>query len=261
MKKESIGTTAFGREIPLFRSEREDAAVLLVGGIHAREWITCDLLETLTASEKVTIDHVPCLNPDGVALAKYGLSSVERKEDRDRLVRLNGGEDFSLWKSNGMGVDINVNFDADWGEGKKNLTTAGRENYIGVSPESERETQAVCALIRRRRYSLVVCYHCLGEEVYWGYDWNFRHYEEAKRYADFLGYELTRSEGSCGGLKDWYCTHFAGLGLTVEVGKDDWGHPCPQEKLKELSATHRGSLALLEETGGQLARKIHGGSH
>ncbi len=256
MKKEIIGYTRFGREIPLFRSEKGRADVLVVGGVHAREHITGDLIRLLM-EENANIDCIPVLNIDGAELVKNGSASVSDRAWRKELIRLNGGEDFSQWKANGVGVDINVNFDADWGEGEKNATKAGPSDYIGAFCESEPETHAVCEAIRRGGYSLVIAYHTLGEEVYWGYEWNYRHYEQAKRAAEKLGYPLKRSEKSCGGLKDWYSLHFDGLGLTIEVGKDEWGHPCPNEKLKELYLVHRGSFALWEEIGGEIARKIH----
>ena len=66
-------------------------------------------------------------NPDGVALALGGLSSVKEPSRADFLRGLNGGEDFSLWKANANGVDLNVNFDARWGAGIKNVFSPARE--------------------------------------------------------------------------------------------------------------------------------------
>ena len=243
MKKTIVGYSRLGREIPLFHSEKGGAVVLLVGGIHAREYVTCDLVTALW-EETDAIDCIPCLNPDGRAIAQ----GAEKP-------RIPYAGDKKLWKANAYGVDLNVNFDAAWGTGKSNVRSAGSENYIGPYPESEPETRAVCDLIRKRRYAVVVSYHTLGEEVYWGFGRNYAHEKEARAYADAVGYELKKSLGSAGGLKDWYCENFSGLGLTVEVGKSDWGHPCPTERLPELLNTHRGSVGLLAEIGERIARE------
>ncbi len=244
MKKTIIGYSRLGREIPLFHAGEGDAVVLIVAGIHAREYITGKVAERLWAEEGTRCDLIPCLNPDGRA--------VVRGEERPRIPFFG---DVRKWKANAFGVDLNVNFDAEWGKGESNLFVAGPESYVGPAPESEPETRAVCDLIRRTRYPVVVSYHTLGEEVYWGFGQNFSYRKEAEEYADFLGYELKKSVGSCGGLKDWYCKNFSGLGLTVEMGKSKWGHPCPEQKMGELIEKHRGSLALLERIGTEIARK------
>lgn len=244
MQKTIIGYSRLGREIPLFRSGRGDAAVLIIGGIHAREHITCDLTYALWEEEGENTDCIPCLNPDGRAIV--------RGEESPRIPF---GGNARLWKANAFGVDLNVNFDAGWGTGEHNVIVPGPENYIGPYPESEPETKAVCDLIRKKKYSVAVSYHTLGEEVYWGFGNNYNHKKEAEAYASTIGYPLKKSFGSAGGLKDWYCQNFSGLGLTVEVGKSEWGHPCPESKLKELIAKHRGSIRLLEEIGGKIARE------
>ncbi len=245
MKKTIIGYSRLGREIPLFQTGEGDAVVLLVGGIHAREHITCDLVQAL--STETGCDVIPCLNPDGRAIV--------RGEEKPRIP-FSG--DLRQWKANALGVDLNVNFDAEWGKGVSNVWKAGAENYVGPCPESEPETKAVCALIRQKRYPVVVSYHTLGEEVYWGFGDNYRYRQEALLYADKIGYPLKKSVGSAGGLKDWYCKNFSGLGLTVEVGRTEWGHPCPPERLEEILKKHRGSLVLLERIGRKIARENDG---
>ncbi len=61
MKKTIIGYSRLGREIPLFHSGRGDAAVLIIGGIHAREHITCDLTYELWRTEGKTPIASPVL--------------------------------------------------------------------------------------------------------------------------------------------------------------------------------------------------------
>lgn len=260
-KVEIIGKTGLGREIPLVRIGN-DPKVLLVAGIHGREHITTDLLFELLATEAdgLSVDCIPSLNIDGACLCKEGTDSVGNVFLRRTLLSYNGGKtDFSQWKANAYGVDINVNFDADWGEGRSNVFSPAPSDYVGKSPESESETRAAVNVLKRG-YALVVCYHSLGEEVYWGYESNFRFYLEAKKYADYVGYRLRRSEYSCGGLKDYYSLNYGGLGLTVEIGDEKYGHPYPVEKLGLITAKHRGSLKLLCGLGEDISGRIHAGS-
>ena len=256
---EVLGITELGREIRRY-SFGKGGKILLTAGVHGREWITVLLLTELAEREKdLSFDLIPCLNPDGTELAKEGLQSVGERKMRLALKKMNGSADFSQWKANARGVDINVNFDADWGEGKFNVTTPGAANYIGTSPVSERETQAAVKALMKG-YALIACYHSLGEEVYWGYESNFRHYKEAKEYADYVGYRLRRSEHSAGGMKDYYALRYGGLGLTVEVGEEIYGHPYPVERLDTLVQKHEGSLAKLVALGERIDGRIHGGS-
>lgn len=243
MKKEIIGRSRLGREIPLFRSERGDAVVLLVGGIHAREYVTCEVVKALAEYAGV-VDCVPCLDPDGRAIVEGA--------DRPRIPFTG---DVRQWKANAYGVDLNVNFDAGWGTGERNVTVPGSANYIGKYPESEPETRAICDLIRRKRYPLVLSYHTLGEEVYWGFGHNYAFREEAERYASSVGYPLKKSIGSAGGLKDWYCLHFSGLALTVEAGKSEWGHPCPLWRKDEIISRHLPSMEVVKRIGEEIVRK------
>ncbi len=257
---ETIGKTVSGLDIPLVHTGRERADTLIVGSVHAREHITTDLIEKVFFGTEYCFDIIPCLNIDGVILAKYGLDGLNISEERKKfLLSVNGGNDFSLWKANISAVDINVNFDAKWGTGAKNIRYPSSENYIGRYPESEPETRAVTNLIKRNRYAQVICFHSKGEVIYHGFGGIRRYIKEAEEYAESLGYELTKATLSAGGLKDWYDLNFDGLGLTVEVGEDKYSHPYPTEKLPELILKHERSVNILYENGKRIAGKIYGG--
>lgn len=253
-RTEFIGKTSAGYDIPVVTAE--NANTLIVGSTHAREHITTELIFGVFGGEP--FDIVPCLNIDGVILCREGLNSLPvDKERKEFLKKINGGDDFSLWKANAEAVDINVNFDAEWGTGKSNVKYPSSANFIGKAPESERETKAVCDLIRRKKYAQVISFHSKGEVVFWGFGKNKYHYHEAKRYADILGYELSTSYGSAGGLKDWYDLNFDGLGLTVEIGKDKFSHPYPESELPKLIALHKRSVKIIYENGLAVANKIY----
>ena len=93
-----------------------------------------------------------------------------RADEAETLLRLNGGSsDFTLWKANGRGVDLNVNFQADWGCGAANVRRPGPENYIGPAPFSEPETRALRDLTLALSPDATISFHTKGGEIYWEY--------------------------------------------------------------------------------------------
>lgn len=247
-----IGKSLYGSPIPLIRKgSARPGGVLIVGTVHAREHITGMLITELMRrySGDAPVDAVPYLNPDGAVLATEGLTAFTLKNaERLALLRLNGGStDYSQWKANLRGVDLNVNFDAEWGTGAENVRVPGSANYIGPYPESEPETRAICALMDRGAYALVVAYHSKGEEVYWGFR-NIRTYRaEAERVAKELGYALKETPRSAGGLKDYRVLKTGLPAFTVEVGKSSFPHPYPVEELPNLVRTHENIIGVYNE--------------
>ena len=115
-EKKIIGKSLFGRNLYAVKMG-EDAPIGIVQyGIHAREFITALLAveHYRRGLYKGTFWLLPLMNPDGALLSSYGLDSVKSVEDKEYLLEINGGkQDFSLWKANGRGVDLNVNFAAN----------------------------------------------------------------------------------------------------------------------------------------------------
>lgn len=257
-----IGITHLGFPIPMVTKGKENHGVriLLVGGVHAREYITSYLLCELMSKYQGEgiIDCVPLLNIDGVMLSRLGSKLfTENSKIYQELEYLNGSNDFSLWKANIRGVDINVNFDADWGTGKKNTKKAGSENYIGLYPESENETKAIVELLYKNHYNMVVAYHSKGEEIFYGYGDNISYKQHSQKVADFLQYQLKTSENSAGGLKDYVVKKLKKYAITIEVGKDQFSHPYPMSELFNLFEMHKGSLELFCNIGEEIAGKVH----
>ncbi|MDE5990307.1 MAG: hypothetical protein K2H36_01850, partial [Clostridia bacterium] len=133
-----IGYTLLGRPIPcIFKGSKTGGQTLLHASIHAREWVTTPLV--IEMMKNYAGDHgvwcVPMVNIDGVLLVQQGLSSIPEQSLKDFLLNVNGGSaDFSLWKANARAVDLNVNFNARWGEGAQNVTYPSPANYIGQYP-------------------------------------------------------------------------------------------------------------------------------
>ncbi len=253
-EKAVIGKSEFGRKLFAVKVGQGSPVGIAQYAIHGREFITAKLaLEHYRIGvTKGSLWLIPLVNPDGALLSQVGITSVKSKRDRAFLRSINAhGEDFSLWKANGRGVDLNVNFPAHWGKGAKNVQTAGFENYIGTAPCSEVETAALKAFTEKIRPDYTVSYHTKGEEIYWYFYQSISDCAKDKRLAGILsavtGYPLAYAKGSAGGYKDW-CIQTLGIpSFTVEVGADTLCHPIGDEGLEDILARNRFALYELSK--------------
>lgn len=231
-EKTIIGKSLFARNLYAVKIGDGTPVGIAQYGIHGREFVTTKLA-FFHYGYGVNVGSfwlIPLVNPDGALLSQVGLDSVPNQKDRERLLALNGGNpDFSLWKANGRGVDLNVNFPARWGKGIKNVRFAGAENYIGEKPFSEKETQALKTFTEKIKPDYTVSYHTKGEEIYWRFHQSTRTCPRDKALAERLslstGYPLCDTQGSVGGYKDWCIQRFKIPSFTVETGKDSLSHP------------------------------------
>lgn len=233
-EKGIAGYSEFNKPIYYFAVEKSPSPVIIIqSAIHAREYITAYLSLYLAEDfkkrgKKGKVYFIPIANPDGVNIA------------------LN---DNPLYKANGRGVDLNVNFDADWGTGEKNVKTAGAENYIGEYPFSEYETKTLRDFTIKVMPDATVSFHCKGEEIYYGY--KDLPCEKDERIAAALGrasgYAVLKSAGSAGGYKDWCVLKLKIPAFTVEVGSDSLSHPLDKTALKDIIEKNRETLIVLTE--------------
>lgn len=192
--------------------------------IHAREYITSYLALKqikyyLRCGKKGTVYFIPLVNPDGVEICLSGRP---------------------LYKANARGVDLNVNFDANWGNGKFNKRVRGESDYVGRRPFSESETKALRDFTLLVKPDVTVSYHSKGEEIYYEFGQTVPELEKHKRIADAVaevtGYKIKSTPDSCGGYKDWCIEKLKIPALTIEVGDDRLSHPI---KAEELGAIYR----------------------
>ena len=243
-----VGKTHLGCNIPyLFLGQNTGTNLLVVASTHAREHITSLLVARqiyyyLTQGVNLFggIYFVPMLNIDGVRLCHEGLDFVPSQKQRDFLAGVNNGYDFSLWKANANAVDINVNFDAEWGTGASNVTFPSPANYIGTHPMSECETVALAQFTQKIKPDYAITYHAKGEEIYWQFfqdeKTKMRDYRYANYVAKYTGYTLKDQTQSSGGYKDW-CVQKVGIpAITVEVGCDKYEHPYPYHQIDDIVA-------------------------
>ena len=250
-EKRVIGTSREGRALyAFFTGNRGGAVGIAVYAIHAREWITSYLAlrHIRRGMARGGVWAVPLANPDVALLVQEGAGSV-REALRGGLLYLNGGTDFSLWKANARAVDLNVNFDAGWGTGEKNVRVPASANYVGTAPFAEPETRALRDFTLEVSPAFTVSYHTKGEVIYWRYHQPPLRAARDRRYAKILraatGYPLAEAPGSAGGYKDWCVEKLRIPAFTVEAGRESFSHPLGFSALADIVTKNTDALAAL----------------
>lgn len=254
MRVPSIGNSVLGKKIPETLIGNGNKRVHYNGSFHANEWITTPIIMTflndyllaLTNKASIrglsmqnfygqtTLSIVPMVNPDGVDLVLNGPPETEPWDER--VVELNrGSRDFSGWKANIRGVDLNDQFPAKWElEKERNPSQPGPRDYVGPNPLSEPEAIAMAEMTRRRDFARVLAFHTQGEVIYWGFE-NLEPPESeamVNEFARVSGYQPVKTIESYAGYKDWYIQDWRRPGFTVELG---FGiNPLPLSQFDEI---------------------------
>lgn len=252
-----IGASVMGRRIQALRIGEGHVAIQINAAFHANEWITSLLAlafaeryaaacatGALLAGEaagslysRLAVWIVPMVNPDGVELVQAGVSRDH--PHYEALMEMNGGQDdFSGWKANVNGVDLNDQFPAHWEAEvlRRGQAGPGPRDFPGYSPLSEPEAEAMLHFTRMRRFSAVLALHTQGREIYW----NYRGYEpkdaaeRAERLAAACGYKAVKLENSDAGYKDWFIQEFGKYGYTIEAGLGS--NPLPIRQFEAIYA-------------------------
>lgn len=243
-----VGYSTFGEPIKFFHyGYYSNNQIIIEASIHAREY-----LSGLVVAEQARylainnieivggIYFIPCSNPDGVRLVLDGITDYYCPKLQEILLDINNGsDDFSQWKANGLGVDINVNFDALWSGGSQNVFCVAPSNFVGYYPNSEREVLALIDFTNKIRPALTLSYHTKGEVIYYGFevlspDRLERDRIIGEQLATVTGYELVRTVASTGGYSDWVSQHLQVPAFTIEVGNANIPHPIGIEYLDEI---------------------------
>lgn len=255
IKKRVIGESVLGLPIYELIIGNGDLSVHMNGAFHANEWITSAVMmkwldeyaRAIVTSddfngilardlyEKTTLSFVPMVNPDGVNLV---LNKEAMNEDVLTHVRLINQEkdDFSEWKANIRGVDLNNQFPAYWEierERKIPKSPAPRD-FPGNFPLTEPEAIALSNLVQESNFDRIVAFHTQGEEIYWGY-LNYEPKLAAKIVKEFKrlsGYKAVRNIDSHAGFRDWYIYKYKRPGFTVELGRGV--NPLPLSQFDEI---------------------------
>ena len=244
-----IGSTPDGRNIydMVIGDYNAPEHVIIHASIHAREYMTTKLvmkqlayyLNALNSNTgeyngipyselfgNVALHIIPMVNPDGVSISQYGLSGLNNDEVRDsvnRIAESAGFTDFSQWKANANGVDLNRNYDALWDE-YSGSAHPSPERYKGEYPGSEPETKALIDVTTKYPVVRTISYHTFGQVVYWYFGQSGDLYNKSAEFAqslsDITGYALDSDYQNLdpAGYKDWAISKLGIPGVTIEVG-------------------------------------------
>ncbi len=202
---------------------------IAVYAIHGREWISARLAKAHYRHGVLgSVWLIPLANPDGALLSQVGIRAAIGSDQFSFLAAYSERE-LRLWKANARGVDLNVNFDAEWGQGIKNVFRRGPQNYIGASPFSEPESRALKSFTQALQPDYTVSFHTKGEEIYWYFGQSshtcLRDFRIGQALSRATGYPLRLAKGSVGGYKDWCIQNYGIPSYTVELGDDRLLHP------------------------------------
>ena len=240
----TIGRSLLGEEICCFHlGEKSGKQIVVEGGIHAREYIsTLFLIEEIKYLLNKKIDGgiyiIPILNPDGVRLVLDGADFIQDEKLKNFLIDVNNGEDFSLWKANANAVDLNVNYDVFWGEGKQNVTKLSSANFIGYYANSEIENINFLNFIKNVNFSGSLSFHSKGEVIYYGFKLKGERLKKEKHIVKELskinGYLPVKTKNSTGGLSDYLSYYYKVPAFTIELGSDLLAHPINEKFLPQI---------------------------
>ena len=289
LRVDEIGQTVDGNKLYDFRvgNPAAERHLLVFGGIHAREYITAQLVmrqlvqllsdqsmngsyENMAVRELLSnteIHFIPMANPDGIGISQLGLEGLRTEAVRETVRQIASKDGKALteaylrqWKSNANGVDLNRNFDALWESYNDHLGHASADHYKGTAPECELESKALADLTRQFQFDATLSYHTQGEVIYW----NFGQEGELKdmslllanRVSELTGYRLDGNFQALdtAGYKDWAISKMGIPSLTIEAGHG--GNPVDPAQMDAIWRENRNvvpmTLKLLKE--GQLRR-------
>ncbi len=266
----NVGKSVLGKNILATHvGDYSGTQIIIQAGIHAREYITSLLLveqaRYLHNNQLVTdggIYFVFLTNPDGAEISLDGIDVVDCEITKNYLISANNGNlDFSQYKANINLVDLNTNFDANWGEGSQNVFCPATENFIGFYPNSEREVQNLINLTLRNKPLLTISYHTKGNVIFYGFEGQseknlIRDRTIGESLSEVTGYPLILTENSTGGYKDWCINTLKIPAYTIEVGDENLPHPLGIETLPEIYARNKDVPLIALNLAKEYAKEI-----
>jgi len=242
----------------------EKTQVLIMGGHHAREWISVEqslyilshLVNNYKKDEAVTrliesreIWFVPMVNPDGITYSQTNYK-MWRKNRRD-----NGDGKF--------GVDLNRNYGYKWG-GAGSSSNTDDDTYHGTSAFSEPEAAAVKSLCDSKNFVACLTYHSYSELVLhpWGHTYSTANDPVLNEISDTIGrlINYTSQQSSdlyitTGDTTDWLYGEKKCAAFTVELGQEFIPEEANIEKL--CGRNLPGAMYLIEKSGKLVNPIIH----
>lgn len=232
----SVGKSETGKDILCAHVGGYDGKqIILTAGIHARECYTSLVaIEQIKAFGAATDGGgayiIPLVNPDGALFFETGDAQGSEVLERFSALR-------KSWKANALGVDLNCNFDANWGTGRGNRNFPYSHGFIGDEPESAKETAALVSFTKKVMPAFTLSYHCKGGELYWEFFQSRADKKRDKKIATAIAKHIgvKRVDGdlcSAGGYKDWCVMRLGIPSVTVELIRRG-AHPFKAEDFTE----------------------------
>ena len=237
----SIGKSTLGNDLFAIKLGSGKQNIVFIGAHHAREWMTTFLLMNMLEQyadayskhtnigpfdsnvfHEVSIWFIPQINPDGVMLQQGGLHFLSFVWKSYAIYLNDGSTDFTTWKANAIGIDLNRQYPAGWNE-VPSRERPGPKNYKGTKPFQALEVKKLVDFIEETQPIMAVSYHSTGRVIYWNYGQNQnvkRDYSIAKKLAQLTSYKLADppQESYGAGFTDWFIDHYGRPAFTIEIG-------------------------------------------
>lgn len=188
LQSEVLGKTADNRSLYCLYLGNRNAAkqIFVTADMHAREYINGQVVmksvEYYCANyntgsyrgvsyadlfNNVCVVIMPMVNPDGVAIATTGSSTVIRNKTlRAKVQKMYRCGGYRNWQDNALGVDLNRNYKV-WSKGAKKPQYA---YYGGKKAKDQLESQAILtAMSGCTDIKAFINMHSMGNVTYWGY--------------------------------------------------------------------------------------------
>lgn len=254
IRRNTIGISILGKDLIELQIGIGPKQVHVNGSFHANEWITTPVIMrflnqyalALTNNQSIRglymmpffmqtfLSAVPMVNPDGVDLVIEGAQAAG--EYQNEVLEINNNNpDFSNWKANIRGVDLNNQYPANWEiQAEINPKSQQPRDFPGYAPLTEPEAIAMAELTGNRNFQRVNAFHTQGEVIYWGYEGLEPPEAEiiVNEYARVSGYTPERFIDSHAGYKDWFIQTYRRPGFTVELGTGI--NPLPISQFPEI---------------------------
>ena len=269
----SIGNSVMNKSIPYIKFGIGSKEVFYNASFHANEWITSPVLmkflERLSQAytenqtlygyniksiyEDYSIYIVPMVNPDGVDLVTGDIDKNSNYFKNAQRISSNFSNIpfTSGWKANIQGIDLNLQFPANWDLAREIKFSQGfnrpaPRDYVGPSPLSSPESIAIYNFTLQHNFRLILAYHTQGRIIYWRY-LNYLPNNSAyiaERFSNSSGYALAETpyNSSFAGYKDWFIQNYNRPGYTIEVGLGI--NPLPISQFNTIYAENEGILIL-----------------
>lgn len=271
LKLSVIGKSIMGKELVALEIGRGEKKVCYSAAFHANEWITSLLLlrfleeyakavlergnlygtDAMRLYDETTLFIIPLVNPDGVDLVTGVLTEGAAYEQAASIGAAYAQIPFpDGWKANIRGVDLNLQFPADWELARQikfaqgYTTMPAPRDYVGTKPLSEPESRAMYEFTLQQKFSLILAYHTQGEVIYWKYkdlepDCSKEIAEYFGRVSGYAVEETPYASGNAG-YKDWFILQYDKPGYTIEAGYGE--NPLPICDFNEIYKRNTGIL-------------------